>query len=64
MTDDDMSLAERKGNSLTPGEDLDHFSLDDLQERKRVLEAEIRRVDQIAAKKQAAGAAADAVFKI
>lgn len=64
MMDEDMSTSQRQRNSITPGEDLDHLSLEDLAERREVLEDEIRRIDEISAKKRAGRDAADAVFKI
>jgi len=64
MIDEDMGLAARDRNTIRPGEDLDHLSLEDLAERRDLLEAEIRRIDEITAKKKAGRDAADAVFKI
>ncbi len=64
MTDDDMSASLAKRNSITPGEDLSHLSLDDLAERRSLLEAELRRIDEITDKKRAGLDAAEAVFKI
>ena len=63
MIDDDMDLAAGKRNAITPGEDLDAFSLDDLAERREILLAEIARIDTITEKKKAGRSAADAVFK-
>jgi uncharacterized small protein (DUF1192 family) len=42
---------------------LSALSLDDLAERRTVLEAEIARIDEITDKKKAGLNAADAVFK-
>ncbi|MBR9824447.1 MAG: DUF1192 domain-containing protein [Alphaproteobacteria bacterium] len=59
-----MSTDSRNRKSITPGEDLSHLSLDDLAERRVILEEEIRRIDAITEKKRAGRDAADAVFKI
>ena len=65
MYHDDETVAQAgKQDVITPGEDLSDLSLDDLAERRAVLEDEIRRVDEITEKKQAGRSAADAVFKI
>jgi uncharacterized small protein (DUF1192 family) len=53
-----------KRNVITPGEDLESFSLDDLNERKTVLLTEIERIDDITEKKRTGLSAADAVFKV
>ncbi|MHA6287585.1 DUF1192 domain-containing protein [Maricaulis sp. CAU 1757] len=62
--DDDTAASRDKRVTITPGEDLSALSLDDLAERRALLEAEIRRVDQITESKQAGRSAADAVFKL
>lgn len=60
--DDDMTASTPKA-AIVPGEDLSALSLEDLAERRALLEAEIRRIDAMTEKKQAGRSAADAVFK-
>lgn len=62
--DDEAGTSSRDDDLIRPGEDLSGFSLDGLAERRAVLEAEIRRIDEITAKKKAGLNAAEAVFKI
>lgn len=62
--DDDAGASTAKKNTITPSEDLSALSLEDLAERREILEEEIRRIDEITAKKKAGRDAADAVFKI
>lgn len=50
--------------TITPGEDLSALSLDDLAERKELIQAEIVRIDTITEEKRAGRSAADAVFKV
>ena len=61
--DDDMPASARAKNTIIPGEDLSALSLEDLAERRDLLEAELRRIDTMTDKKQAGRSAADAVFK-
>ncbi|ABI66862.1 MULTISPECIES: DUF1192 domain-containing protein [Maricaulis] len=64
MFHDEESIAsQRAKQGIIPGEDLSALSLDDLAERRTVLEAEIARIDEITDKKKAGLNAADAVFK-
>lgn len=60
--DADAASAKPKG-AIIPGEDLSALSLEDLGERRALLEAELRRIDAMTEKKQAGRSAADAVFK-
>ena len=65
MFHDEESIAsQRAKQGIFPGEDLSALSLDDLAERRTLLEAEIRRIDDITEKKKAGLNAADAVFKL
>lgn len=64
MIEDESTSSLLKKDVITPGEDLSALSLEDLAERKRLLEAEIVRTDEMTVKKQAGRSAADAVFKI
>lgn len=64
MFDDESTSSQLKKDVITPGEDLSALSLEDLAERKRLLQAEIVRTDEMTVKKQAGRSAADAVFKI
>ena len=64
MFHDDESAASNKAKTaIIPGEDLSGLSLDDLAERRALLEEELTRIDAMTAKKQAGLSAADAVFK-
>ncbi|MBO6764214.1 MAG: DUF1192 domain-containing protein [Maricaulis sp.] len=58
-----MPASARAKNAIIPGEDLSALSLEDLAERRALLEAELRRIDTMTDKKQAGRSAADAVFK-
>lgn len=64
MFDDESTSSQLKKDVITPGEDLSALSIEDLAERRRLLEAEIARTDEMTEKKQAGRSAADAVFKI
>ncbi len=59
----DEEDAPRRPSGVTLGEPLDKLSLAELDQRIEALRAEIARIEAARAKKQAAGAAADAVFK-
>lgn len=48
---------------ITPGEDLSALSLDDLAERRALIEAEIQRIDAIVEHKKAGKQAAESVFR-
>ncbi|MEA1943362.1 MAG: DUF1192 domain-containing protein [Pseudomonadota bacterium] len=61
--DDDTAATTPPKDAIIPGEDLDALSLEDLAERRTVLEAELRRIDAISEKKRAGRSEADAVFK-
>jgi len=61
--DDDTAATTPPKGAIIPGEDLDALSLEDLAERRAVLEAELRRIDTISEKKRAGRSEADAVFK-
>lgn len=61
--DDDTAASTPPKEAIIPGEDLSELSLDDLAERRALLEAELRRIDAVTEKKQAGRSAADAVFK-
>ena len=50
--------------AIVPGEDLSGFSIEDLEDRKAALEAELERTDTFIDRKREGLAAADAVFKI
>ncbi|WP_300545106.1 DUF1192 domain-containing protein [Maricaulis sp.] len=64
MFHDDADAASAKPkDAIIPGEDLSALSLEDLAERRALLEAELRRIDAMTEKKQAGRSAADAVFK-
>ncbi|MBO6797476.1 DUF1192 domain-containing protein [Maricaulis sp.] len=62
--DDEASTSTKDDDTIRPGEDLSGFSLDGLAERRRLLEEEIKRIDEITDKKKAGMNAAEAVFKI
>ena len=62
--DDDNAATTNKPVTITPGEDLYTLSLDDLAERKELIQVEIARIDKITEKKRAGRTAADAVFKV
>ena len=62
--DDETAASLRPKNAIIPGEDLTALSLEDLAERRRLLEEEIRRIDATTQNKQAGRSAADAVFKL
>jgi uncharacterized small protein (DUF1192 family) len=51
------------GPAITPGEDLSVYGLEQLAERKRVLEQEIARTDTVMEQKRAGLASAEQVFK-
>lgn len=53
-----------KTGAIRPGEDLDGFSIEGLEERKALLLEEIKRIETAITSKQKGLAAADAVFKI
>ena len=61
--DEDGAASNKAKTVITPGEDLSGLSLEDLAERRSLLEEEIRRIDAMTEKKQAGRSAADAVFK-
>jgi uncharacterized small protein (DUF1192 family) len=61
--DDDSAASAKAKTSIIPGEDLSGLSLEDLAERRALLEAELVRIDAMTEKKQAGLSAADAVFK-
>jgi uncharacterized small protein (DUF1192 family) len=52
-----------KAAAIVPGEDLSLLGLEELEERKSVLEDEIRRTDVMIGKKRAGLNAAEAVFR-
>lgn len=52
-----------KPEGIVPGEDLSALSIEELEERKAVLEREIARAEAMIEDKQQGRAAADAVFK-
>lgn len=60
--DDDMTASTPR-NAILPGEDLSALSLEELAERRALLESELKRIDAMTEKKQAGRNAADAVFK-
>lgn len=64
MFDDESTSSQLKKDVITPGEDLSALSIEDLAARRRLLEAEIVRTDEMTEKKQAGRSAADSVFKI
>jgi uncharacterized small protein (DUF1192 family) len=51
-------------SAIIPGEDLSRFSIEDLEERRETLTAEIARIDAETEKKRTGLAAADAIFKL
>ncbi|WP_191555481.1 DUF1192 domain-containing protein [Brevundimonas aurantiaca] len=61
---DDFEPRPRRGEALTAleREDLDSYSIEDLQERIGALTAEITRAQTAIEKKQAKKSAADALF--
>ncbi len=61
---DDFEPRPRRGEALTTleSEDLDPYSIEDLQERIGALTAEISRAQTAIEKKQAKKSAADALF--
>ena len=56
-------LPKKASTVITPGEDLSALGLEQLTERKRILEEEIRRIDEITAQKQAGLADAESLFR-
>lgn len=52
-----------KSDTIRPGEDLSHLAIEDLEERKAVLENEIDRTDAMIVEKKRGREAADAVFR-
>lgn len=64
FSEDESTSSQLKKDVITPGEDLSALSLDDLAERREILQDEIRRTDDMTEKKKAGRSAADAVFKI
>lgn len=48
---------------ITPGEDLSLLGLEQLAERRRVLEHEIARIDALTDQKKAGLATAESIFK-
>lgn len=64
MFHDDDATASAPRSAIIPGEDLSALSLEDLAERRTLLEAELKRIDAMTQKKQAGRSAADAVFKL
>ncbi|MFS2316862.1 DUF1192 family protein [Maricaulis sp. D1M11] len=63
MFHDDESPASRDV-VIRPGEDLEPYSLEELEERRQMMLDEIARIDAAAEKKRQGRSAADAVFKI
>lgn len=49
--------------TIRPGEDLSHLSIEDLEERQALLEQEIDRIEAMIVKKKRGRDAADAVFR-
>ena len=64
MFHDEDGAASKPAGAITPGEDLSALSLEDLAERRALLEEEIRRTDQATEQKKAGRNAADAVFRL
>ena len=54
----------KKSDAIRPGEDLSDFSIEGLEERKSLLEEEIKRIEETITSKQIGREAAEAVFKI
>lgn len=52
-----------KSDTITPGEDLTILGVEQLQERKQALEAELARTEAMIGQKQAGLSAAEAFFK-
>ncbi|MCC5982266.1 MAG: DUF1192 domain-containing protein [Oceanicaulis sp.] len=61
MFDDELQRI--KPGAITPGEDISHLAVADLEERISVLKGEITRAEAMIAHKQDKLAAADAVFR-
>jgi uncharacterized small protein (DUF1192 family) len=61
MFDDELQRI--KPGSVTPGEDISHLPVADLEERITLLKGEIARAEAMIAHKQDKLAAADAVFR-
>jgi len=62
MFEDDAPL-KANSNTIIPGEDLSEFSIEGLQERRDVIEDEIKRIDEMIASKQSGREAAESIFK-
>lgn len=62
MFDEDAPL-KKNSSAIIPGEDLSEFSIESLQERRDVIEAEIARIDEMIAFKQSGRAAAESIFR-
>ena len=56
-------VPKKTASVITPGEDLSALGLEQLQERKRILEDEIRRVEDITAQKRTGLADAESLFR-
>ena len=54
----------RTDHQFTPGEDVSHLSLWELDERIRVYAEEIERLKKVKASKEASSRAADSVFDL
>jgi uncharacterized small protein (DUF1192 family) len=50
-------------SAIIPGEDLSEFSIEDLRERRSLIEAEIARIDAAISSKQSGLQAAESFFK-
>lgn len=61
MFDDELQRS--KPGAVTPGEDISHLSVADLEDRVTILKGEIARAEAMIAHKQDKMAAADAVFR-
>lgn len=62
FNDDDLPRKPGK-DTFTPGEDLSALSLEDLAERRAMIEAEIARIDAMVEHKKKGHAAAESVFR-
>ena len=56
-------VPEKNKMVITPGEDLSVFGLEQLSERKEILQEEIRRIDAITAQKRDGLADAESLFR-
>lgn len=62
MDDGDLPM-KPSATVITPGEDLSALSLEDLAERRSLIESEIARIDAMVTSKKAGRETAESVFR-